>query len=389
VLVIHLTPWYVRLWNEEELTRLMYALRSLIAETNKRTKQLAVGAIVVAWIPNAILAAARGSASSFLTDYAAQSRLLIVTPLLIIGAAPLTKHLHAIGGQFRDQSLIGTADMPGFERAIGRLESWSDSAWVRLLLISLTYVCAIAAMPIVQSLPLRPWCHGAGGITRTLSPAGWWYIFVGLPISLFVLLRWIWLQAVWTWFLGIVSRMDLQLLASHPDRAGGLNFVEACMPDYLPFGLAIGIIVAGGVANRVIYGHQELRSFESTPVIVVLVVLLVCVAPFLLFFNIMLRARRRATFSYGALAIDVGGQFERKWIPDAGRSQPKALEVQDFSVTTDLYSIVANVHAMFPFPLSAGSVTRLALTSLLPAIPLAFLALPFDTVIEKAVNLFL
>jgi hypothetical protein len=347
--------------------------------------------MVLAWLPNAILSAARGSglAWSFLTDYAAQSRLLIVIPLLILGEPPLINHLQAIGYQFHNEDLIRTPDLPAFEKAIGKLKSRGDSILAWVLLVSLTYLCVIVTVPTIETGLLMPWCYGAGGITHVLSPAGSWYVLVSLPISLFVLLRWIWWQLVWAWFLGTVSRLDLQLLPSHPDHAGGLNFVEACMPDYLPFGLAVGIIVAGGVANRVIYGHQDLRAFEYMPVVVVAIVLGVCVAPFLLFFDSLLRARRQAIFAYGALANNIGSQFERKWLPGAGKSQTSALEVQDFSVTTDLYSIVANVHAMNAFPLGAGSVTRLALTALSPAIPLAFIALPFDVIMEKVVNFFL
>jgi hypothetical protein len=369
----------------------MPSLRSLIASASSRTKALAVAAMVIAWLPNLILAAARGSglAWSFLSDYAAQSRVLIVIPLLILGEPPLARHLEAIGYQFRDEALIRSTDLPGFEKAIRKLKSRGDSMLARLLLISLTYLCVILAIPMVKTGLLMPWCYGPGGITGALSPAGSWYVLVSLPISFFVLLRWIWRQSIWACFLGSVSNLDLQLLPSHPDHAGGLNFVEACMPDYLPFGFAIGIILAGGVANRVIYGHQDLRTFEYMPVIVIAIVLGVCVAPFLLFFGIMLQARRRAIFAYGALATNIGCQFERKWLPGAGRANGDALGMQDFSVTTDLYAIVGNVHAMIPFPLGAGSVTRLALTALTPAIPLAFVALPFDVIMEKVFNLFL
>ena len=62
-----------------------------------------------------------------------------------------------------------------------------------------------------------------------LSPAGSWYIIVSLPIVLYIILRWVWLQLVWLRFLSVTSRMDLQLIASHPDRAGGpVSWSTAC-----------------------------------------------------------------------------------------------------------------------------------------------------------------
>jgi len=233
-----------------------------------------------------------------------------------------------------------------------------------------------------------PWCLGVGGVMN-FSPAGSWYIMVSLPIVLYILLRWVWRQILWLRFLGVTSQMELQLIASHPDRAGGLGFLEQCMRGYVPFGFGIGTIVAGAVANRVVYLHQSLWTFEYMPILVIAIVGIVCAGPPCVFWGTLLRARRRAVFEYGTLAISMGRQFEHKWLAAPAQTPDGALEVQDFSATTDLYSIVANVHAMNITPIAMGSIIRLAIYSLAPIVPLAFIALPFNVIVESLVKLLL
>jgi hypothetical protein len=58
-----------------------------------------------------------------------------------------------------------------------------------------------------------------------LSPAGLWYQFVAIPLVQFFLLRWLWRLAIWTMFLWDVSRLRLNLLATHTNMAAGLGFL--------------------------------------------------------------------------------------------------------------------------------------------------------------------
>jgi hypothetical protein len=81
----------------------------------------------------------------------------------------------------------------------------------------------------------------------------------------------------------------------------------------------------------------------------------------------------------------MGRQFEQKWLVVPGK-QEGALEAPDFSATTDLYSIVANVHEMKPLPIGMRSVSRLAVAALAPAIPLALVAVPFNVIVEHVIK---
>ena len=64
-------------------------------------------AVAVAWVPLALLSALRGGGSfqSFLTDYATQSRFLIIIPVLILSAPALHETAPASCRAYREPFL--------------------------------------------------------------------------------------------------------------------------------------------------------------------------------------------------------------------------------------------------------------------------------------------
>ncbi len=345
---------------------------------------LAIFAVTIAWVPPAILTAFHGvdALRSFFTDCAAQSRLLVVIPLLILTEPALAARLMTVARKFREEKLVKEEERPQFDRAFRVLERRGDTLTVRIVTIVLVYIFLASTISVIATSQLMPWCFGPKGIL-TFSLAGSWYALVSLPLMLLVLLRWVWRQLVWLWFLVIVSRMDLQLIPSHPDRAAGLIFVEQCIWQYMPFSFAVGTIVAGGVANRVLYLHQSVESFRYAPLAVIALVVILCAGPLCVFWGTLRRTRRRGIFQYGALATGMGRQFEQKWLATPSSPRDDALAMTDFSATIDLYSIVANVQQTKSVPIGMRSIARLSGAALAPAIPLALIVFPFDLVVKE------
>jgi hypothetical protein len=369
--------------------KLPLTLLDVYRGASSKTIHKALWVTAISWAPAAALAASDGLATfeSFLQDYAAQSRALIVIPLLILGLPPLMKRLEAIAVHFLENDIVSWDDRPRFEAALDRFRHASSSGFSVVLILVLVYLLFFSAMAFVQPGTLRPWCYSAPGSGR-LSPAGWWYALVTLPITASLVLAWMWRQVVWAWFLKTISRMDLRFVPAHPDQTAGIGFVEYCLRAYMPFAFAVGAMVVGGVANRVLHLNMPLSGFRSIIPVLVGFVLVVCVAPLCVWFQSLIQTQRRGIFQYGALATDVGREFEKRWLQHRGRVDEGALEMQDFSATTDLYSIVDNVHRMKPVPIGLRSLVRLALVTLSPVIPLMLAALPFNVVMDWVMKRF-
>jgi hypothetical protein len=354
--------------------------------SSKRIAQVVV-AVTVAWLPAAILSGVQGASSlkSFFTDVATQSRLLVVVPLLILYEPQLRARLEKIARQFINVGLISDPDLPKFQADWSSCQRLGQSPIARITLPLLVYLLIGLSMPYLGPDVFHPWCRGEGWLN--LSRAGVWFLLVSNPILFYLLLDWIWRTMLWARFLAAVSRLNLLLIPSHPDQVGGLGFVESSLKGQFPFGFCIGVIVAGGVANRIVHGAQSLLSFKYMPLLVIGTVLFLCVAPLCVFMGKLLATRRRGVFEYGPFAAGLGQRFEDKWLCRGNQVSEDALQEQDFSATVDLYSVVANVYRMRLVPFDRFNLYTLLLLSLTPAIPVALVALPFDVLMREAVKL--
>jgi hypothetical protein len=330
----------------------------LFDTANKQTLVTASIVVAVAWVPLAELSALRGGGSlaSFLTDYSAQSRALIVIPALVIAEPALHARLTLVEHHFQT-FLIPHEQLPKFRADWASSERLRNSKIARLVTLILGYAAMARLEQYLSPDTLMTWCKGGGGL-RYLSPAGTWFAFVSYPILLYLVLLWLWRQLLWARFLRSTTRLNLCLVASHPDQLGGLGFIEASLRGQLPFSFCLGVGMAGAVANRVLHQAHSIAPFTYSLLVLVAGVLLICVAPYCVFIGDLLKMRRYGMLRYGAFARTVGEQFEKKWLDRADSLDEEVLTVPDFSTTTDLYGVVSNINNIRMVPVGAVDVYR-------------------------------
>lgn len=370
--------------------RLLLKGTGLHPHTAARTAALVAG---IGWLPLAVLSAAQGLSGhpdtwrSFGLDFSVHARCLITLPLFIFARVVIGPRLQWIAQHFLDSGLVTSQDRPRFDSAVASTRRLRDSLRGEVGVIALT-VSLLAGLAL--SLPLDqvpPWQRATGGIFPYYSPAGWWHMLVSLPLLLLLFLGWMWRLFLWTRFLWLMSRLDLQLVPAHPDRAAGLRFVAASARACSVLGCALGALVAGTVANGVFHADTPLPAYKYLVLGVVVVVVGLFSGPLLVFTGQLLEQWRRGLFEYGALAIELGQRFERRWFPRLGRIDDEALEAPDFSATTDLYAVVANVYQMRLVPMELRSLLPLVAATLLPFVPVLFMAVSFDTVLTNLAKL--
>jgi hypothetical protein len=222
-----------------------------------------------------------------------------------------------------------------------------------------------------------------------MSPAGWWRLLVSQPLFMLLELAWLWRTFVWARFLYKVSRLDLRLVPAHPDLAGGLRFVATSLRAFDPIAFVLGVAAAGSIAETTLVEGRPPDSFQSVVVGTALIVLILFVSPMLVFTRPLMRARIRGMFAYGELASLLGMRFEQRWLAPLPKLDDDALSVQDFSATTDLYQVAANVRSTRMVPFDIASLVPLLVATLAPFIALLFTVMPPKTLLKLAAKLVL
>jgi hypothetical protein len=217
----------------------------------------------------------------------------------------------------------------------------------------------------------------------TLSLAGWWYGYVSLPFFQFLLLRWYFRIFLWARFLWQVSRIDLSLIPTHPDRVGGLGFLSNTAYAFVPLAAAHGAMLAGLIANRIFYAGAELLDFKVEVAIVLALLLFLVFGPFLAFAPRLAEAKRTGLREYGTLAERYVREFDVKWL--RGGAPPDELLVgsADLQSLADLGNSFEVVRTMRMAPVTRDAVLQLAAATLAPVVPLALTMMSLEELLKK------
>jgi len=143
------------------------------------------------------------------------------------------------------------------------------------------------------------------------------------------------------------------------------------------------------IANRVVNFGVSPAQFKTFVIGLGIFVLILFAGPLTIFLYRLRAAKRQGIFEYGALASDVGRQFEQKWLNRIGGIDESAMDVPDFSSTVDLDGLVANVYQMKEVPFGWKDLVFLIAAALLPFLPIALMAVPFKVLLEHAAKLLL
>jgi hypothetical protein len=373
--------------------RLETALR-LVRPDKPNTASRAALVSLIVWAPLILLASIQSFSigqdklTGLLLDFAVHARYLIAVPLFILAESFTLSTLGKTARHFVEAELIRDQDRPRFELVAADIRRLLNSKVVEILVVLLAYCTALILIRLISVETIPDW-HMLAKQRWSFSWAGWWHIWASIPIFLILLFGWLWRLFLWNLFLWRVSRLDLHLVPPHPDLSGGLQFVGASVRAFPMLSFALGAVVAGGVANRVVHQGMHLIDFKYIIATLVAVVLIFFVAPLMVFTRRILQARRRGIFEYGALAGAVGRQMEHKWVERNGSVDEAALDVQHFSATTDLYQVVSIVYQIKTAPLDLQDLVAVIIAVLLPFVPVLLYEIPLNVILPDIVKLLL
>ncbi len=347
----------------------------------------------LAWIPLLLLSVAEGAAWSrvalpFLYDVELHARLLLALPLLIIAELVVHVRLRPVVQQFLERGLIPDSELPAYDAAVTSAMRLRNSVWAETSILAFVYIVGVGLLWRTQiALPVPSW-HGAP-LNGTWQPslAGWWLGLVSLPLFQFLLLRWYFRLFIWARFLRQVSRLGLRLMPAHPDRCGGLGFLGPVGRTFSPLLLAQGMVLAGMMADRIFYAGAKLPDFKVEVVGLVAVMVFVLLGPLLVFSRQLAAAKRIGLNEHGALAQRYVREFDRKWLRGGASPDEPLIGSADIQSLADLGNSFEVVKDMKPVPFTLANAVQLAVTTLLPALPLTLTMISLEELVARLVKI--
>ncbi|MFL6648878.1 MAG: hypothetical protein ACJ8KO_13040, partial [Sulfurifustaceae bacterium] len=242
-----------------------------------------------AWLPLFVLSALQGlvgesEAVPFLNDVEVHARFLVALPLLVAAEILVHARLRPVARQFLDRKLIPDTAVPQFDAALVSAFRLRNSVIAEVLLVALVYgVGTLLLWRRYFVLDTSIWYAASTPEGPRLSLAGFWYGYVSLPLFQFLLLRWYFRLFIWTRFLWHVSRINLNVLPTHPDGVGGLGFMAQTVYAFVPLLVAHGVLLSGMIADRIFNAQMTLLDFKAEIAVVLIFLLCLVLGPLLMF----------------------------------------------------------------------------------------------------------
>lgn len=350
---------------------------------------------LLAWLPLLVLSALEGTFFGsavripFLYDFPISVRLLLAIPILIVAEVMIEGRPVEAIAHFHQSGLLKEKNYPEFEALIRQALKMRDSHLAEaVIVIAVVFSTAFLKVEFSDSSSTWQFLVSPSGATRTM--AGWWHILVSLPIFQFLTGRWLWRYLIWCWVLWRVSRLDLNLVPTHPDRTAGLGFLGEVQARFGIIVLAPSSILSAHLAQEILYAGAPLAGYKMMILGYILLVLIALLAPLLIFSAELFEVRRRGLLEYGALANRYVHFFDRKWIRGDSPEGEALLGTSDIQSLADLGNSFAIISEMRFAPLDLKTtVIPMAACAVVPLLPLALTVLPFEEIIASLIKVLL
>ena len=349
-----------------------------------------------AWLPLLLLSLAGGeflrgkAAVPFLLDLQVHARFLVALPLLIVAEYVVHKRLRSVAEEFLVRHLVPDDARGRFHDLLRSAMRLRNSISAEVLMIVVIYVLGVPVLfREAASLSVATWYATPGDDGTRPTLAGLWYAYVSVPVFQFLLLRWYFRMIVWMRFLWGVSRIRLELSPLNADGMAGLSFLSRTVYAFVPLAMAHGAIVAGTIANRILYGGEKLADAKYEIAIVVAFLFVLVFVPLTVFALQVARAKRKGTAAMGRLAQRYARDFETTWLPNGMPASASPLGSSDIQSLADLGGSFERLRATRIVPITRDAIIGLGIATLLPVAPLLLTVIPAEELAKRLFSMLL
>jgi len=332
----------------------------------------------IAWLPLVVLTLINGTFISdditipFVKDVVPYVRGLIAITLLVMADNIIEPMMSRVLKYLRTSGVVPDSEQVHLNNAVDKMTYLINAKWMQLILVILvvlmSWVMQADYVDMWTERDVTSWALQLenGKVDETM--AGTWYLLVASPMVSFLLYRWVWRFIAWSIFLYRVSRMQLELYASHTDLAGGLGMVGAGQALFGIVFLILASLVSSELASNILYEGDNLVSVKQVALVFIVVSIVIIAVPLLFFARKLFNLKRKALAEYGTLQHQISRDFHHHWITDESKKLVDSMQPSAIADYSAVYEIVSSMRIV---PLNPKAILFLAGMLLLPFLPLA------------------
>jgi hypothetical protein len=340
-------------------------------------------AIALGWVPLVLIKLLfdRGNLLFLIKDYAINARILIAVPVLLLAQPLMESSFRTVVGHIYQARVLPPADLDPMDNIIAQVVRLRDSVLPELIILVL--IAVHTATVYKSGLADTPWLAYRVGDSLQLTLAGWYAVMVTATIFQFLLGLNLWKWLLWTIFAFRVSRLNLQVVPTHPDENGGLGFLGITPLAFTPIAFAATAVIAATFRHQILHSGAHLENFWMPAIVLVAIIALMAFGPLVVFVPRLAALRRKGILEYAILGQIQSTEFHEKWILNGAEHEANLIDAPEISTLCDYGQAYDRIKEMKPFPLDRGALIGLALSVVIPALPTILAEIPLVVILKQ------
>jgi hypothetical protein len=307
--------------------------------------------------------------------------MLVAIPVLLAGQLIMETSFRRIVRHIREAKLLVHEEEAKMDTTIASLLRLRDSILPEIVIFVIAYLHFLGMMKLRSDI-VAVWESSGSVAFFHLSPAGWYYAIVSQLIYQFLLGISVWKWFLWICFLFRLSKLDLRVVATHPDQHGGIGFLGMSPMAIAPTTFVVSAAIGSTWRAEILTTSAHLMDFKPEAIILLIVVLLISMGPLVFFVPRLASLRRQGILQYGILGQIHSSDFHKKWILNRKGHDEEFLTAPEISTLTDYATSYENVEKLQPFPFDKGALVGLVLAIAIPMLPVILAEIPFVTLLK-------
>jgi hypothetical protein len=339
-------------------------------------------AIAVGWMPLILITAVSNpkALGSLLRDYRVSSRLLIAVPVLLLGQALLESRFRMVIRKIADTELLGAEDRARMNHMIDVLRRLRDSWIPEVVIIFLVVVHTLISFK--SSVDATPWLAYRSGSDLHLTAAGLYAVLISATLFQFLLGVGIWQWLLWAMFAMRLSRLNLKLFPTHPDRHGGLGFLGLTAAAFAPVSFSVATVIGATWRDQLLHHDINIMALKSPALVLLGIIATIALGPLLFFVPRLALLRFHGLVEYGTLGQIHSAAFHSKWFEQRADHETELLTAHEISTLAAFSKNYEHVDHLVPFPADRMDFLALALSLALPMLPVVLAVFPLIVVMK-------
>jgi hypothetical protein len=330
-----------------------------------------------------MLAVRLSAPHSFVVDWSVHTRLLIAIPLLLRADVSLDTRTRLVSDQLvSDHWATGRTER--FDRIVASAARHRDAALPELVMFG---VALVVSEIVVWNLGGMPFTARRVTLAHHLLAARWWYALVALPMFQFLVYRALWRWGIWVQMLWRLSRLGFRPVATHPDLAGGLEFLSWPSVGFAYVVAALSAAQAGVWADQVLHAGVQVTTLKWDALVFIVAGTVLALGPLAVMSGHLWRCQFEGRDDYAGLATDYTRQFQARWFEQRARAGGELLGSADIQSLADLNNSFEVVRGMRIALVTKDALIQLAAAVLAPIAPLALTMMPIEELAKRLFGL--